>query len=167
MIKVNPLPPYETVSRLLDYRSDTGELLWKTGQRAGLKAGCWHRGRHKVSIEKFQYQSSRLIWLLQTGQDPGNMYVDHIDRNPGNNKWSNLRLATPSQNARNKNLLRSNRSGYNGVHWCSTEKLWYATITIGGKVKHIGSFDTAEEAGYWAKYARLRIYGEFSGDHRE
>jgi len=43
--------------------------------------------------------------------------IDHVDRNGLNNQYSNLRIATRSQNQANRKLNENNNSGYKGVHW--------------------------------------------------
>lgn len=72
-----------------------------------------------------------------TGEDPNE--VDHIDGNRSNNKWSNLRNGTRSDNLRNIALKRNNTSGHHGVHFSKQRQQW--TVTIG-----VGSFDSKEEA---------------------
>tara|TARA_R110001632_G_C11054767_1_gene385098 strand:+ start:28 stop:477 length:450 start_codon:yes stop_codon:yes gene_type:complete len=42
--------------------------------------------------------------------------IDHIDRNKTNNDLSNLRWATLSENAQNKDILINNTSGYTNIH---------------------------------------------------
>ncbi len=50
--------------------------------------------------------------------------VDHKDGDPLNNRKTNLRKATPAQNAGNTKLLRNNKSGYKGVFWDKKYNRW-------------------------------------------
>lgn len=77
-----------------------------------------------------------------TGIDPGK-YVDHIDRNPFNNRWDNLREATRVQNRRNCNNIRG-RELPKGVHRHGNR--FRARIVVNRKHTHLGLFGTPEEA---------------------
>jgi hypothetical protein len=94
--------------------------------------------------------------------------VDHINRNPSDNRWSNLREAGRSEN--NFNRIRYPNSGFKGVY--PSGKKWIARICLkGGKYVTVGTFNTAEEAAL-ARDNRLKIYhGEFAnltfGEHDE
>ena len=54
-----------------------------------------HRNRgfdddyRKLTFDREIYLSHRIIWMWMTGEDPGEMEVDHIDRDRFNNRWSN------------------------------------------------------------------------------
>lgn len=75
--------------------------------------------------------------------------VDHVDRNPLNNRRSNLRQCTPSENAQNRS--RVSKNGFpRGVSWKADQGpqgKFVARATLNYKTHHIGYFDTAEEAG--------------------
>lgn len=88
--------------------------------------------------------------------------VDHIDRNPLNNRLSNLRICTKQTNAINTPVRIDNRTGYKGVSYHKKAGKFRAYIVINGKQIHLGLFDTAEQAAQkYAEAARI-LYGEFS-----
>lgn len=94
--------------------------------------------------------------------DPPDLHVDHINRNTLDNRRSNLRLATRSQNKANSGRYRNNTSGYKGVSWNRKTRRWYAKVGDGAKNRCIGHFETAEEAARaYDRVARER-YGEFA-----
>jgi len=66
---------------------------------------------------------------------PKDMVVDHIDRCPWNNELSNLRVTTHSVNNHNKGLLKSNRSGAEGVYYEKRSGKWVAEIVV-NKVRY-------------------------------
>ena len=74
-------------------------------------------------------------------------FIDHIDRNKLNNNVNNLRWATRSENERNKPKKQNTKSKYKGVYFVVKPNKWKACIKISGKSKHIGVFNTEEEAG--------------------
>lgn len=91
-------------------------------------------------------------------------YVDHINGNGLDNRRENLRVATKTQNNRNKAKSRSNKSGYKGV-WRDKGKVkerWQAGITANGKKIHLGRFDTREEAHEAYCKAAIELHGEFA-----
>ena len=96
---------------------------------------------------------------------PKNKDVDHINGNTLDNRKSNLRVCSRSQNNYNRGPKKNNKSGYKGVvfksdHW--REKPWVAMIKTPGKYLHIGSFKTAEEAAMAYDAAALKYAGDFA-----
>jgi hypothetical protein len=74
---------------------------------------------------------------------PRGMVVDHINRNPYDNRKSNLRVCTQESNSRNKGPLKGK---YKGVSWAEHTKRYRATVRFNGKQKHLGYYETEEEA---------------------
>lgn len=91
--------------------------------------------------------------------------VDHRDGDKLNNRRSNLREATPSENAKNTRLARNNSSGFKGVSK-TAEGRWRARITIDRKEIRLGVFDTKEEAAAAYDWAALQLHGEFASPNR-
>lgn len=89
-------------------------------------------------------------------------FVDHINNNPLDNRRSNLRLATPSQNLGNRVRNKNNTSGYKGVTWNKQTHRWKAAIQAQGKARHLGYFSTPEEAHEAYCKAAKELFGEFA-----
>lgn len=167
------LPSTEKLRELFNYDQETGIVTWarrpspygavKAGDRAG--SVCINkRGLHarRITIGRAGFQEHRIIWAIMTGEwPPEAMDIDHKDRCPLNNRFSNLRLATRSQNKSNSRVLTSSRSGLKGVA-CEDDGRWSARICANGKRVRVGRFDTKEEAH--AAYARKakELFGEFA-----
>ena len=87
--------------------------------------------------------------------------VDHIDENKTNNNITNLRWATRSQNGYNKDMSKTNVSGFKGVTWIKGNQKYVARIKINGKNKHLGCFKTAEDASKVYEEKAKELHGEF------
>lgn len=83
----------------------------------------------------------RMVLCAEKGQ-----IVDHINHDKLDNRKSNLRIVTHSQNVSNKPKQANNTSGYKGVTYYKRTKRWMAQVKIEGKYKCIGYFSTPEEA---------------------
>lgn len=100
----------------------------------------------------------REVMSAQTG-----ILIDHRDGDTLNNCKYNLRIATRSENARNRVVLcRSNTSGFKGVRWHATSHKWEARISISGKSIYLGLHDTAEAASDAYRNAATKYHGEFA-----
>lgn len=87
--------------------------------------------------------------------------IDHIDGDGFNNCIHNLRVCSHQQNMQNHNrLFKNNTSGYRGVSFHKKTNKWRATIK---GFKHIGLFDTAEEAALAFDNKAKELFGEFCG----
>lgn len=129
----------------IDPSSPTG-LRWKVDHwkmRAGDVAGCIKSTGHCiVNFYGKRFHAHRIVWAIYHQSDPGDMTVDHIDRNPSNNNPSNLRLATYEGQLRNTKP-RTSRYG-RGVK--KVGERYYARIHVNGKDISLGGFATPEEA---------------------
>ena len=87
--------------------------------------------------------------------------ADHIDRDPSNNDYRNLRWATYLENSRNKSKQSNNTSGYIGVCWDKKANKWRVLIKVNGKNLHIGLYNDIEEAKR-ARAEKVELYfGEY------
>jgi hypothetical protein len=110
-------------------------------------------------------QDGRMVLMhrLIMGAQPGQC-VDHADRHGLNNRRSNLRFATYSQNGANKEVPNSN--GYRGVYQDIDRERgrirWRACISVDSRTIHVGRAKTVQEAAALYDAAASRIYGEFA-----
>lgn len=85
-----------------------------------IKDYCWTiRNNEYVTAYCPTTMNHILLHRLIMDCDNNNLYIDHIHGNKtkNDNRKSNLRIATPSQNMMNKPLLKNNTSGVTGVSW--------------------------------------------------
>ncbi|ULR87412.1 HNH endonuclease [Comamonas sp. B21-038] len=136
---------------VIAYDPDTGHLTWTRNapaKVAGRQAGCLTNcGYRYVQVNKVGYYAHRLAFILMTGREPPEM-VDHINLNRDDNRWSNLRLCSGSENQQNiqKARLSNKSSGVLGVYWSKTKKKWRSQIRIDGRIRHLGYFDSIDES---------------------
>lgn len=90
------------------------------------------------------------------------IYVDHINGNTLDNRKSNLRTCTPSQNSRNRVSSKGSSSKYLGVGWSKLHKKWRAKFMLNDKEKHIGLYVNEEDAAKAYDKKVIEFYGEFA-----
>lgn len=76
----------------------------------------------------------------------GDPLVDHRDGNGLNCRRANLRPSTSTVNSRNRREKGNSSSPYSGVYLYKKNGRWLAVIGMHGKIKHLGYFDTQQEA---------------------
>lgn len=140
----------DEMSRVLNYDPDTGQLSWKVcvrNVRPGDIAGTTNsRGYRVVTYMGKKLLAHRLAWAISYGYWPVKD-IDHIDRDKLNNRLTNLRLASDSENQFNSSLRVDNKSGHKGVRWVARDEVWRAYIHDGtGRQVSLGSFKSMKEA---------------------
>ena len=131
------------------YNPETGAFTWrKSGpyKKAGAKAA--HRasgGYCRISLYNRLVYAHRAAFVLMLGRWPA-QFADHVDGDPSNNKWSNLREATLQQNNHNAKRPRTNKTGVKGVSYLKTRGVYRARAWVNGRQRSLGCYETAEQA---------------------
>jgi hypothetical protein len=90
------------------------------------------------------------------------MQTDHKDQNGLNNQRNNLRVATNTENNRNKKKQRNNTSGYKGVYWSNQGHKWFVQICVNKRLIYLGYFTEKLEAAKVYNKAAKKYFGEFA-----
>lgn len=172
------LPPREVLLALLRYDRSTGTFIWRERGRGHFSStrahNAWNAkfsGRQALasinssgylygSILGEPYFAHRVAWAMFFDITPYDE-IDHINRNPLDNRIENLRLATRSMNERNKPVRRDSASQIRGVAYDARYSTWQASIKIGGRKVHLGSFRNADDAIAVRRIAEITIGGGY------
>lgn len=151
----------ERLKRYLNYNPETGIWTWTgltpkskaiIGERAGYQR---YDGYWLIGIFGRKYRSARLAFFYMKGYWP--IEVDHKNRDTSDDRWSNLREATGSQNVSNRNKQSNNTSGATGVCWDLNRHKWL--VQVNGIFQ--GRFDDFDEAVAHRDIIAESVHGEF------
>ena len=168
------LPTQEYLKELFHYDPETGVFTRKINRgkaKVGDIAGTFSTTNDKnnnslpktyrsIGIDFKMYREHRLAWVYMTGSAPKEE-IDHIDGDGTNNKWSNLREATRSQNGMNRKVKHSTKSGYRGI-WIRKNGNFAAEIIINKKKVGLGCYKTLQEARAAYKAAAKLHFGIYA-----
>lgn len=159
------LPTHNEVLEALEYDPESGVFRWKTRPSNRVSVGdiagrvMWH-GYRLVSINGAVVLAHRLAWFYVHGEWPAGQ-IDHINAVRGDNRISNLRVASIAENNRNCRR-RQSRSGLKGVTWHAKTKKWVAQIKKDYRTHYLGLFPRKEDAHAAYRAAAKRLHGEFA-----
>jgi len=144
-----------TISRLkelLFYDTDSGLFTRLVSvnhnARVGMRPGeITQDGYLRILIDGRKYLAHRLAWFYVYGCWPEKQ-IDHIDRNKLNNRINNLRDVSQSINQHNRTAARKDNksTGLLGAYFAKRTGKYQALITVNGKLKGIGRYNSAEDA---------------------
>lgn len=142
----------ERLKEVLKYEAATGLFWWierKQGRTTNKPAGCVNKihGYALIGIDGKLYKAHRLAWFYINGKWPDHM-IDHINGIKHDNRIENLRDVTRDINGQNQHkATKQNKStGLLGVYYDAQRKKYSAQITVNGSTKHLGRFNTPQEA---------------------
>jgi len=136
--------------------SKTNKIMKQSNNKDGYKKiGLTKNGKQKYFL------IHRLVGKAFLENPDNKPVIDHIDNNPANNNVKNLRWATSKDNSANQGKSKNNKSGFKGVAYHKPSNKYRAQIRINGKIKHLGYFETAEEASKVYEAKAKEIHKEF------
>jgi HNH endonuclease len=147
----------------LDYESSSGLFTWRrsgSGITVGKIAGTITNGYRVIVLFGKPHRAAKLVWLAETGKYPEHE-VDHKNRKRDDNRWSNLRAATRTQQMQNCGVYKNSISGIRGVRLHRTGK-WEARIRVDKELIYLGVFASKKEAIAVRHEAAERYQGEFA-----
>lgn len=161
----------ELALSVFSYDPATGELRWRDSPNprapSGSLAGCVSLAKRArtpyrvVRLRGKMYFAHRIVFAMMSGAVPHE--IDHINGDGLDNRWCNLRECTKGQNNANMRKRRGTRSGFKGVSFYKLGlKNWRARITVDGREKTIGYFETEELAAQAYLDESKKHFGEFA-----
>ena len=135
------------LKELLHYNPETGVFTWlKPAQGRPLNRVAGTRNKNiyqRIIINQKGYLAHRLAWIYVFGDDLSS-YIDHVNGVPSDNRLSNLRLCTQSENNFNTKLKINNTTGFKGV--TKNGNSFLASARRDGNWHNLGTYKTPEEA---------------------
>lgn len=159
----------------LAYSPETG-MCWRVHSQSGnwnlVTSGTFSRGYTQLRIGGSMRKLHRIVAevFLNAGKPlTPQQDVDHEEHADGSHwqdRLSNLRICSHSENLQNQQLKSNNTSGFKGVCWDKREGKWRANIRLRGKSQHLGHFPTPEAAAKAYDTAALQHFGDFALTNR-
>lgn len=134
------------------------ELVSRWKWQARQSRNTWYATRSGWSEGK---KVSVMMHCLILGVGP-RVIVDHRNGDGLDNRRENLRIATNQENCFNRRPLPGTSSRFKGVDFYKRNGKWRARIKRDGRLRHVGNFDSEEDAARrYDQEARI-LFGDFA-----
>jgi hypothetical protein len=158
-----------TVQKLREqfsYDGETGLITRLVSRSNAVAAGVTSanassRGYLRIWIDGRSYKAHRVAWALHNGEWPTGQ-VDHINGDRADNRITNLRIATQSEQNANSSKRRNSKSGIRGVSFHRATGKHTARLTVQGRLVLSSYHDTSEAAAAAYRTAHNQHFGSFS-----
>ena len=163
-VKDRVRPTQKRLRELFYYVAETGYLQRHKPRTNKVAFGCCSLatpGHYQVWVDGALYPAHVIIWVLVTGEWP-DRDIDHANGVKTDNRWSNLRKASRSQNSANRKIHCNNVLGFKGVSPKGSRFL--AIVVKDYKVVYRGTFLTPERAHAAYIKAAKKWFGDFAND---
>jgi hypothetical protein len=147
----------QRLKELLDYNPETGIFTWRKQPRQRVMS----KSAGTINNWGYRHKAHRLAWFYVHGEWPAEQ-VDHANGNRDDNRISNLREASFSQNQANARKRVTSENPYKGVSFHRHSRLWVARVTRNRRVVFCAYFPTPEEARDAYVENAKRAFGEFA-----
>ena len=147
----------------IGYTSKGEEFWFDLEDYDKIKDYCWHVNQYCGYLEGQSYGITYKFHreIMGLSKEDKSIFVDHINHNKLDNRKENMRLSSNSENCKNRNIAKNNKSGVTGVTWSKQMNKWKANIGVDNKLIHLGFFSDKEKAIEARKEAELLYYKEF------
>ena len=149
----------------IGYLSNGEEFYFDLEDYDLIKSYCWWKNDEGYLVTSLNNNKKIRMSRLVMNENNPRVRIDHQNHNTMNNRKSNLRRATSSENAMNSGLSSANTSGVTGVLFDKRGNKWVASIMVNYKSIHLGRFDKFEDAVKARKEAEEEYFGEWSYDN--
>ena len=151
------------------YDKETGVFISKinrppclAGKILGTKCP---KGYLKIGIKYKVYAAHKLAWIYVYGDLP-KYQIDHINGIKDDNRIDNLRDISSQWNTQNQHKApKNNKTGFLGVSWSKQRNKFRSCITVNGFQKHIGFFNTAQDASVAYQLAKQEFHPGYANQN--
>lgn len=145
--------------------SNFGRIMNVEKNNKVLKQTTTVGGYKIVGIDTVLYHVHRLMLLSHVGIDPNpeRIYCDHINGDRSDNRITNLRWTTYSENAANKKIRHG--KDYKGIYYIHKTNRYVAKLMHNRRCYHLGTFPNTPEGIESAKIAYNEKAIDFFGEY--
>jgi HNH endonuclease len=122
---------------------------------------CGTKYAYRSQWDRVKRKNKNFFMHREIMQTPKGFHTDHINCDKLDNRRSNLRICSVSENLHNTRTPHTNTTGYKGTSWCKIKKKFRARIRIDKKLIALGCFDSVIDAHEAYCVAVREKFGKF------